>query len=162
MEKINDTKVKLDKKDIYKYLKNRPPFLLIDEAIVEPGKSSVTEKYLTEEEWYFPCHFPGNPMMPGVLQLETMFQTAAMAIKILEGYEEKTTNIVQVASVKYKGHIRPNNLIKVYTEVDRFKRGMANIHGKIYVEDKVCCEAEFELVVLGDIPVIGEINEFNE
>jgi 3-hydroxymyristoyl/3-hydroxydecanoyl-(acyl carrier protein) dehydratase len=135
---------------------------MIESAVVEPGVSSSTDIYLSGEEWYFPCHFPGNPMMPGVLQLETMFQTAAMAIKILDGYENKTTNIVQVSSVKYKNHIRPNTTIRVCTEVERFRRGMANMRGKIYIGDKTCSEAEFVLVVLDDIPAIGEKNESDE
>lgn len=162
MERINDTEVKLDIKDIFFYLKNRPPLLMIEEVIVEPGKSASTVKYLSEKEWYFPCHFPGNPMMPGVLQLETMFQTAAMAIKVLEGYHDKTTNIVQVTAVNYKNHIRPRDTISVFTEVRRFRRGIANMTGKICVEDKVCSEAEFVLVVLDDIPSIGENHELDE
>lgn len=162
MKRINDNEIQLDLKDIYFYLKNRPPFLMIGEAVVQPGVSSLSQKYLSESEWYFPCHFPGNPMMPGVLQLETIFQTAAMAIKVLEGYHDKTTNIAQVSSVKYKNHIRPGDTILVSTEVIRFRHGIASMIGKISVEDKVCAEAEFVLVVLDDIPNIGEKNEFNE
>lgn len=162
MKRLESGELLLNKDDIYAYLKNRPPLLLIDSAKVLPGKSSVTERVMYPEEWFFPCHFPGNPMMPGVLQLETVFQTAAMAIKTLNGYQNKTTNIAQINSVKYKNHIRPQDKIIVETEVIRFRRGLANIDAKITTNGKVCCEANFLLVVLDDIPQMEEKNEFNE
>ena len=99
MIKTDSGELLLDENDISLYLKNRPPFLFIDSARANPGVSSIMEKNISEQEWFFPCHFPGNPMMPGVLQLETMFQTAAMAIKTIEGYRDKTTNIAQINSV---------------------------------------------------------------
>jgi len=152
MESIDQVRIRLDKNDIYRFLKNRPPFLLIDSAIVEPGKSAEMSKLLSEKEWYFACHFPGNPMMPGVLQLETMFQTGAMAIKILDMYQNTTTNIAQIFSVKYKEHIRPGDKIDVKTEVSQFRRGLARINGTVKVRENICCQAEFLLVVLDDIP----------
>lgn len=152
----------LDKNDIYAYLKNRPPFLFIDSVRVHPGELSTMEKTLSPEEWFFPCHFPGNSMMPGVLQLETIFQTAAMAIKTIEGYRDKTTNIAQINSVKYKKHIRPGDTIFVKAEVIRFRRGLADFIATIECEGKVCCEASFLLVVLDDIPEMEGRNGVNE
>lgn len=152
----------LDENDIDAYLKNRPPFLFINSARVYPGKLSIMEKTLSPEEWFFPCHFPGNPMMPGVLQLETIFQTAAMAIKTIEGYRDKTTNIAQISSVKYKNHIRPGDTILVKAEVKRFRRGLADFTATIECEGKVCCEASFLLVVLDDIPKMEDRNGVNE
>ncbi len=152
MMQLKSGELLLDIDDIYSYLKNRPPFLFIDSARVLPGKYSLAEKVLAPNEWFFPCHFPGNPMMPGVLQLETAFQTAAMSIKTLDGYQNKTTNIAQIDSVRYKNHIRPNDRILVETEVIRFRRGLANINARITCKGTVCCEASFLLVVLDDIP----------
>lgn len=151
MRQITDNTYYLDKEDIYTYLKNRPPMLFIEEVYIEPGKRAYTTKILEKDEWYFACHFPGMPMMPGVLQLETLFQTSAMAIKVLEGYKDKTTNIAQINNVKYRKQILPEMEIKVNTEVLRFRRGLATIKGEILVEDEVCCEAEYVLVVLDDM-----------
>lgn len=162
MTQIESGEVLLDKDDIYLYLKNRPPLLLIDSAKVIQGKSSTTKRTLESVDWFFPCHFPVNPMMPGVLQLETIFQTAAIAIKTLDGYQNKTTNIAQINSVKYKSHIRPGDVIFVETEVKRFRRGLANFAASITCNEKVCCEADFLLVVLDDIPEMEEKNGVNE
>ncbi len=148
--------VKLDIEGIYTYLKNREPLLFVDEVLVEPGKSSRMERTIPEDAWFFDCHFPGDPMMPGVLQLETMFQTSALAIKLLDGYKDKTTNVVKVTEAKFTGHIRPGDTIRVDTEINRFKRGIATIGGKISVGDTVCCEAEFVLAVLDDIPNVNK------
>jgi 3-hydroxyacyl-[acyl-carrier-protein] dehydratase len=151
MKKIDENKYYLDTDDIYTYLKNRPPMLMIDDVYVEPGVRAYTSKVLGEDEWYFQCHFPGNPMMPGVLQLESLFNTAAMPIKLLDGYRDKTTNVVQINGVKYKRHILPSDKINICTEILKFRRGIANVKGTIQAAGEMCCEAEFVLVVLDDI-----------
>lgn len=155
MEKINEAAYRLDLSDIHAYLKNREPLLFIDEVVVEPGKRASMVKTLAEDEWYFACHFPGNPMMPGAFQLETMFQTAAMAIKVLDGYRDKTTNLARVTGVRYIEHIRPGDTIAVDAQIKSFRRGIAAIEANIRVREKLCCEAQFVLAVLDDIPDMG-------
>lgn len=151
MKKVDDNTYLMDKNDIAEYLKNRPPLLMIDEVYVEPGAKAYTTKILDADMWYFDCHFPGNPMMPGVLQLETLFNTSAMAIKILEGYRDKTTNVARIDSAYFRKHIIPNDKIEVMTEITRFRRGVANVRGEITVSGEVCCECSFILVVLDDV-----------
>ena len=71
----------LNKEEIKKIIPQREPFLMIDEVeTFEPGQSAVAFKYVNEEEWYFKGHFPGNPIMPGVLIAESLAQTGAVAI----------------------------------------------------------------------------------
>lgn len=151
MKKIGETMVRLDLDDIYIYLRNREPLLLIDQVIVEPGKHASMVKTMREDEWYFACHFPGDPVMPGVLQLETMFQTSALAIKVLDGNKGKTTNLVRIDSARFLKHIRPGDTIKVDAEIERFKRGIVTVHAVIFVETVLCSDARFVLAVLDDI-----------
>ena len=154
MKKIDEKTFYLDREDIFLHLKNRPPLLMIDHVYVEPGERAYTTQKLDASAWYFECHFPGKPMMPGVLQLESIFNTAAMPIKLLDGYKDKTTNIVQVKDVKYKRHILPGDEIDICAQVLKFRRGLANMKGTVSVRDDICCEAEFVLVVLDDVPKI--------
>ena len=71
----------LDEKELLLYQPNRPPFLMIDfVSEVLPGKYANGYKNLNEDEWYFPIHFPGNPNMPGALQLEALAQMLTVAI----------------------------------------------------------------------------------
>ena len=80
----------LDNKDIIEFQKNRFPYLMIDvvENVV-PGKSSAGFKNLTANDWFFKCHFPGDPNMPGLLQVEAIVQIAALAILTMEGNKGK-------------------------------------------------------------------------
>jgi 3-hydroxyacyl-[acyl-carrier-protein] dehydratase len=75
---------KLDKKDIEKIIPHRYPFLLVDEILeVEPGKRIKGIKHVRDDEFYFRGHFHGNPIMPGVLQVETIAQTGAVAVLMI-------------------------------------------------------------------------------
>ena len=151
MQRLEDGWIYLDKSGVYEYIKNRPPMLFINDAYVRPGEAAYSIRCLLENEWYFPGHFPGNPMMPGIAQLESMFNTAALPIKLLEGYKSKTTNISQIQGTHFRRHIFPGDTIKVSVSVNKFRRGIAQISGSITREDEICCEAEFLLVVLDDV-----------
>ena len=141
----------LDHEAVLKYIRNRHPLLMVEDAYVVPGKQAYSERNLDEHEWFFECHFPGNPMVPGVLQLESMFNLAALAIKTLDGNKEKTTNISKVDNVHFKKHIRPGENIRVVVNVDKFRRGLGFMHGIITSANELCCEASFVLVVLDDV-----------
>ena len=141
----------MEQEDVLKCIKNRPPLLMIRDAYVKPGKCIYSERTVTEDEWFFPCHFPGDPMMPGVLQLESMFNLAALAVKVLDGNRDKTTNISKITNVQFKRHIRPGDTIKITVAVNKFRRGLGFMHGEISCRDELCCEADFLLVVLDDV-----------
>jgi len=85
----------LDEKELLLYQPNRPPFLMIDYVTeVLPGKFANGYKNLNESEWYFPIHFPGNPNMPGALQLEALAQMLTVAITTLPGLKGKVTHAI--------------------------------------------------------------------
>ena len=80
----------LDKKAILEFQQNRPPYLMIDHATeVVPGVSSRGYKDLKKDEWFFEVHWPNDPNMPGMLQVEAMTQMAALAILTLPGNKGK-------------------------------------------------------------------------
>ena len=75
----------LNKKQIEEIIPQREPFLMIDEVEeYKPGENAIAYKYVDEKEWYFKGHFPGNPIMPGVLITESLAQTGAIAILSVE------------------------------------------------------------------------------
>lgn len=156
MRQIDEKTYYLNKDDVYEFLKNRPPMLMIDDVYVQPGVKAYASKTWDKDAWFFAGHFPGNPMMPGVLQLESIFNTAAMPIKLLEGYRDKTTNIVQISNAKYTRHILPDEKLDISAKIIKFRHGLATIKGKIMVADEVCCEADFILVVLDDVPKVSK------
>lgn len=147
----DNTILKLDTKGICEYIKNRPPLLMIDSAEVIPGKSSTAVKQLKSDEWYFACHFPGNPIMPGVLQLETLFQTSALAVKMIEGNKNKTSNISKVSEASFFKPIFPGYELKIITEVGDYRHGITKVKGRILHDEEVMCSAEFILAIPEDM-----------
>lgn len=142
----------LDVCGIMEYLRNRYPFLMVDYAPkVIPGKMAIAYKNLTINEGYFVGHFPGNPIMPGVLQLEAIYQTAALAIHTLPENKEKTSFISRTDKVIFHEHLRPGDVLRIETEVGGYKRGVAKGKGKIISNEKLIVEAEFVLVIPEDM-----------
>ena len=83
--------MKLDKKQIIKIQKNRDPYLLMDCATkVIPGKSIEGYKFLRKNEWFFKVHWPGDPNMPGMLQVESLVQMSSLIVLTLPGMKGKT------------------------------------------------------------------------
>lgn len=150
----NNTILKLDIDGICSYIKNRPPLLMIDSAEVDPGKGSTAIKQLAIDEWYFACHFPGNPIMPGVLQLETLFQTSALAMKTIEGNKDKTSNISRVLGASFFKPILPGYRLKIVTELGDYRHGITRVKGKILHDEEVMCSAEFILAIPEDMTLV--------
>lgn len=147
----NNTILKLDTEGICVYIKNRPPLLMIDSAEVVPGKSSIAVKQLKPDEWYFACHFPGNPIMPGVLQLETLFQTSALAMKTIKGNKDKTSNISRILGASFFKPILPGYKLRIITEVGDYRHGITKVKGRILHDEEIMCSAEFILAIPEDM-----------
>ena len=95
----------LNSSELLKYQPNRPPFLMIDYVTkVIPGKSAEGYKNLVESEWFFPIHFPGNPNVPGALQLEALAQMLTVAITTLPGNKGRVTHAIS-HEVKFKKEV---------------------------------------------------------
>ena len=142
----------LDNKDIIEFQKNRFPYLMID--VVEnviPGKSSAGFKNLTANDWFFKCHFPGDPNMPGLLQVEAIVQIAALAILTMEGNKGKVMYLSKLTESKFKKKVIIGDRLDLYAEVISYKRGIAKYYGKGTVKEQKVCEATFELVLPDEV-----------
>ena len=95
-------KLTLDKKGICEYQQNRDPYLMIDYATeVIPGKSAKGYKDLKEDEWFFKVHWPNDPNMPGMLQIEALVQMSALAILSLPGNKGKVLYLTSANELKF-------------------------------------------------------------
>ena len=142
----------LDNKDILEFQKNRFPYLMID--VVEnviPGKSSAGFKNLTANDWFFKCHFPGDPNMPGLLRVEAIVQIAALAILTISGNKGKIMYLSKLTDTKFKKKVIIGDRLDLYAEVISYKRGIAKYYGKGTVKEKKVCEASFELVLADEV-----------
>lgn len=140
----------LDIQDIFGYLPHRYPFLLVD-RIVEyvPDEKIVGLKNVTINEPYFQGHFPGVPIMPGVLLIEAMAQVGGVLVfQTLKDREQKLVFLMGVDNAKFRRPVRPGDQIVIKMVVVKVKARVGKLRGQAYVDDQLCCEADilFSLV----------------
>ncbi len=140
-------KIILDLKGIKEYQQNRAPYLLIDHATeVIPGVSAKGYKDLKEDEWFFKVHWPNDPNMPGMLQIESLVQMCALAILTLPGNKGKVVYLTSANNLKFIKKIIPKTRLYLDTRIKSFKRGIASCEGTGMVNETIVCKAEFNLI----------------
>ena len=141
-----------DINDISKMLPHRYPFLLVDK-IMEMDEVGITGvKNVTLNEPFFQGHFPGNPVMPGVLQLEAMAQVGGIfALSTVEDPENYSTYFMKIDNVKFKQKVVPGDTVVFRLElVSPIRRGLVNMKGKAYVNGLQVSEAEMLAQIIKD------------
>ena len=140
--------MKLDIKGILEYQQNRYPYLLVD--IVEeviPGVSAKGYKNLSINDWFFDCHFPGDPNMPGMLQIEALVQLNALTILTLDGNKGKVAYLSSASNLKWSRKIVPGDRLDMDTKLVSFKRGVSRSTGVGSVNGELTCKADFTLIL---------------
>jgi UDP-3-O-[3-hydroxymyristoyl] N-acetylglucosamine deacetylase/3-hydroxyacyl-[acyl-carrier-protein] dehydratase len=135
--------------EIMDILPHRYPFLLIDKVVnVEPGKSLVAVKNVSFNEPFFQGHFPGNPIMPGVLQIEAMAQAGgimelyARKLRSDSTIQNQTILFLGIDNVRFRGVVRPGDCLRIEVKMLQNRRDTVRFKGECYVSDKLVCEAE--------------------
>ena len=142
----------LSNKEILEYQKNRFPYLMIDVAeTIVPGKSSKGFKNLTANDWFFKCHFPGDPNMPGLLQIEAIVQMASLIILTLPNNKGKVMYLSKLSKSLFKKKVLIGDKLDISAELKSFKRGVGSFYGKAMVRKKKVSEADFELILPDEI-----------
>ena len=144
--------MKLNKEQILEYQQNRPPYLMIDFAEeVVPGKSAKGYKDFKEDEWFFKVHWPRDPNVPGMLQIEALVQMSALSILSLPGNKGKVMYLTSANNIKFIKKIIPNTRLDIETRIKSFKRGLAICEGIGLVKKEIVCKAEFNLILPEEI-----------
>jgi 3-hydroxyacyl-[acyl-carrier-protein] dehydratase len=136
----------LDIEGIQRLLPHRPPFLLVDRVVAfEPGRKLVGWKAVTMNEPFFPGHFPGRPVMPGVLILEALAQSAALLAMMSLGPSEagKLTFLMGIDGARFRRPVVPGDRLELHVEVTKQKGAVWKERGTAVVDGQVCAEAEF-------------------
>jgi len=144
--------MKLSRKQIIKIQKNRDPYLLIDYATkVVPGKSVEGYKILKKNEWFFKVHWPGDPNMPGMLQVEAMVQMSSLIIFTLPNISEKILYLADSNNIKFFKKIVPGDKLKIVSKLISNSRGLYKFESEGYVKKKIACKANFTLILPGSV-----------
>ena len=135
--------------DILQVLPHRYPFLLVDRILeIEEGKRIVGLKNVTINEPFFQGHFPGHPIMPGVLIIEAMAQVGGMLL--MRTIDDPTTKVVYFMSldnVKFRRPVKPGDQLRLELEVIQMRGTMSKMKGTAYVDGQVVTEAEMAAMV---------------
>lgn len=139
----------LNKEQIKQIIPQREPFLMIDEVEkYTPGIEAVAYKNVDINEWYFKGHFPGNPIMPGVLIAESLAQTGAIAILSMEENKEKNALFGGIDKMKFKKMVIPGDRLKLEVKIIKRKGPIGIGEGIATVDGKLVAKGEFTFAVV--------------
>ena len=139
----------LNLEDIKKVIPQREPFLMIDEVEeLVPGESCTAYKDVKETEWYFKGHFPGNPIMPGVLIAESLAQAGAMAILSLEENKGKNALFGGIDKLRFKKQVVPGDRLKLEVKIIKRKGPIGVGEALETVDGKVAAKGELTFALV--------------
>lgn len=135
-------------KEILEIIPHRQPFMLIDTIEeLEEGQRAVGKKCVSYNEPYFAGHFPGNPVMPGVLIIEALAQVGAVAMLSMEEYKGKTAYFVGIDKAKFKKMVVPGDVLMLETKILKVKGRIGVGEAVATVDGKVAAKAELTFAI---------------
>jgi len=137
----------IDIKEIQSILPHRYPFLLVDRVLeIEPNVRITAIKNVTINEQFFVGHFPGNPVMPGVLIIEAMAQTAGI-LAYKSGIQGRHVYFLTIEKAKFRKPVTPGDQLRFEVKVVHSRGSVWKFSGEAYIGDKLAAEAEFSAMV---------------
>ena len=141
--------MRLTKEQIKELLPHREPMLLLDEIdSLVPGKCASAIVHVLEDSFFLQGHFPGRPLMPGVLQLEALCQTGAVAVLALPNMRGKIALITGVEKVKFRRPVQPGDTLRLEVELTLLTERGGKGKGSASVEGQTCCQGEITFVLV--------------
>ena len=139
----SDTSVTIDAEAIQRILPHRYPFLLVDRVIeLDPPTKAVGIKQVTVNEPFFQGHFPGYPVMPGVLIVEAMAQVGGVAVLSAAEYRDKLALFAGIDNVRFKRQVKPGDTLRIEVELHQIRRGIGMGSGTATVDGDLACRGD--------------------
>ena len=139
----------LNIEEIKKLIPHRTPFLFIEECtVIEKGKIGESFRTFDENEYFFEGHFPNNPIVPGVVIVEAMAQTAGVVVsENLINKKDQSVLFMSINKAKFRKPVLPNYKIKFYVELMNNVKNVYKFMGRAYYNDSLVAESEFSAMI---------------
>ncbi len=151
-----DLQLPMEAADIMRILPHRYPFLLIDRVVeLEPGKRVVAIKNVTANEPQFTGHFPERPIMPGVLMVEALAQTGAVAVLALAEYRGKLALFAGIDGCRFRRTVLPGDTLRMEVTLEKLRGMFGRARAVASVGDEVAVEATISFIIPRDQAIAG-------
>ncbi|MGQ0608045.1 MAG: 3-hydroxyacyl-ACP dehydratase FabZ [Chloroflexota bacterium] len=141
----------LEAADIMRIIPHRYPFLLVDRIVeLEPGKRAVGIKAVTANEPQFTGHFPGRPIMPGVLMVEALAQTSAVAVMTLDEYRGKLGLFAGIDDCRFRRMVVPGDTLRLEVTVEKLRGMFGRVRAVASVDGEPSVEATLSIIIPRD------------
>ena len=139
----------LEKNENLNLIPHRHPFLFVDKVkIITNGLEGIGYKTFTEDEYFFEGHFPNQPIVPGVILIEAMAQTAGIVVsKKYENYKDKSVLFMSVSKAKFRKPVFPNEEISFSVKFLQNVKYVYKFYGQVYKNENKVCESEFSAMI---------------
>jgi 3-hydroxyacyl-[acyl-carrier-protein] dehydratase len=150
----------LEAAEIMRILPHRYPFLLVDRVVeLEPGKRAVALKQVSANEPQFTGHFPGRPIMPGVLMVEALAQTAGIAVLTLEEYRGKLGLFAGIDECRFRRLVVPGDTLRLEVTVEKLRGMFGRVKAVATVDDEPAVEATLSIIIPRDQELGGGLTD---
>ncbi len=136
----------MDREELKKHLPHREPMLLLDEAEINQSGVAHARYRIREDEFFCRGHFPGNPIVPGVIQCEMMAQSCA--VLVLDALKGKTTLYTGMEKIRFKHVVRPGDLCEITAHLDDVRGNIYFCSADIKVDGKLCCKGSLSFALV--------------
>jgi 3-hydroxyacyl-[acyl-carrier-protein] dehydratase len=138
----------LNSTQIQELIPNRYPIFFMDKVTeLEPGKHVTAIKNVTINEEVFQGHFPGEPVFPGVLQVECLAQAGSIALLMMDDFKDQTAYLGGLNKVKFRKKVVPGDVLELKVDIVKLKEYAGIGKGVAYVDGKKVCEAEMTFII---------------
>ena len=138
----------LNTQEIMEIIPHRPPFLLVDRILELDDRHAIGLKQVSVDEPFFAGHFPGNPIMPGVLQIEALAQVGAVAVLHQQAYRGKLALFARIDNVRFRKPVTPGDTLRLEVQLVELRGKIGKGHAVAKVDDQVVTEGDLTFVLV--------------
>ena len=158
--RTTDLSLPIEAAEIMRIIPHRYPFLLVDRIVeLEPGKRVVGIKQITANEPQFTGHFPGRPIMPGVLMVEALAQTAGVCVMTLDEYRGKLGLFAGIDDCRFRRLVTPGDTLRLEVTVEKLRGMFGRVKAVARVEGEVAVEATLSIIIPRDQEMAGGVTD---